>query len=105
MPRSAAAIRGAIVGLGCPVLVFRLEVAAVEALAYDDLSKMVGLCGDEICCASLVEGLYRLGGVLSALPDKSGVNRESVVRPDSCHRLSNSESREDRSSRDSLRSS
>jgi hypothetical protein len=87
------------------VLVFRLEVAAVEALAYDDLSKMVGLCGDEICCASLVEGLYRLGGVLSALPDKSGVNRESVVRPDSCHRLSNSESREDRSSRDSLRSS
>lgn len=34
------------------VLASRLEVAAVEALANDDLGKMVGVCGDEICCIS-----------------------------------------------------
>ncbi len=61
------------------VLASRLGAAAVEALADGDSGKMVGLCGDEICRVPLdeVEGeqrpldpdLYRLAGVLSALPE------------------------------------
>jgi 6-phosphofructokinase 1 len=61
------------------VLASRLGAAAVEALADDESGKMVGLCGDEICRAPLDEivgrerpldpDLYRLAGVLSALPE------------------------------------
>jgi 6-phosphofructokinase 1 len=61
------------------VLASRLGAAAVEALADEDSGKMVGLCGDEICRIPLdnVVGeqrpldpdLYRLAGVLSALPE------------------------------------
>ena len=60
------------------VLASRLGAAAVDALADDDSGKMVGLCGDEICRTPLDEvvggqrpldpELYRLAGVLSALP-------------------------------------
>jgi 6-phosphofructokinase 1 len=60
------------------VLASRLGAAAVDALADDDSGKMVGLCGDEICRDPLDEvvggqrpldpELYRLAGVLSALP-------------------------------------
>jgi 6-phosphofructokinase 1 len=61
------------------VLASRLGAAAVEALADEDSGKMVGLCGDEICRVPLDEvvgeqrpldpDLYRLAGVLSALPE------------------------------------
>jgi 6-phosphofructokinase 1 len=61
------------------VLASRLGTAAVEVLADDDSGKMVGLCGDEICRVQLdevVDGqrpldpdLYKLAGVLSALPE------------------------------------
>jgi 6-phosphofructokinase 1 len=61
------------------VLASRLGAEAVEALADDESGKMVGLCGDEICRAPLDEivgrersldpDLYRLAGVLSALPE------------------------------------
>ena len=61
------------------ILASRLGAAAVEALADDDSGKMVGLCGEKICRVPLdeVDGeqrpldpdLYRLAGVLSALPD------------------------------------
>jgi 6-phosphofructokinase len=60
------------------VLASRLGAAAVDALADDDSGKMVGLCGDEICRTPLDEvvggqrpldpELYKLAGVLSALP-------------------------------------
>ena len=60
------------------VLASRLGAAAVDALADNDSGKMVGLRGDEICRALLDEvvggqrpldpELYRLAGVLSALP-------------------------------------
>jgi 6-phosphofructokinase 1 len=60
------------------VLASRLGAAAVDALADDDSGKMVGLCGEKICRVPLdeVDGgqrpldpeLYRLAGVLSALP-------------------------------------
>ena len=60
------------------VLASRLGAAAVDALADADSGKMVGLCGDEICRDPLDEvvggqrpldpELYRLAGVLSALP-------------------------------------
>ena len=60
------------------VLASRLGAAAVDALADDDSGKMVGLCGDEIRRAPLDEvvggqrpldpELYKLAGVLSALP-------------------------------------
>ena len=61
------------------ILASRLGAAAVDALADDDSGKMVGLCGEKICRVPLdeVDGeqrpldpdLYRLAGVLSALPD------------------------------------
>jgi 6-phosphofructokinase 1 len=61
------------------ILASRLGAAAVEALADDDSGKMVRLCGEKICRVPLdeVDGeqrpldpdLYRLAGVLSALPD------------------------------------
>jgi 6-phosphofructokinase 1 len=61
------------------VLASRLGAAAVEALADEDAGKMVGLCGDGICRVPLDEvvgekrpldpQLYRLAGVLSALPE------------------------------------
>src|ERR671913_189178 len=61
------------------VLASRLGAAAVEALADGESGKMVGLCGDEICRDPLDEvvggqrpldhELYRLAGVLSALPE------------------------------------
>jgi 6-phosphofructokinase 1 len=50
------------------VLASRLGAAAVDALADDDSGMMVGLCGDEICRTPLDPELYRLAGVLSALP-------------------------------------
>ena len=60
------------------VLASRLGAAAVDALADDDSGKLVGLCGDEIRRAPLDEvvggqrpldpELYKLAGVLSALP-------------------------------------
>ena len=61
------------------ILASRLGAAAVEVLADHDSGKMVGLCGEKICRVPLdeVDGeqrpldpdLYRLAGVLSALPD------------------------------------
>ena len=61
------------------VLASRLGAAAVEALADGDSGRMVGRCGDEICRVPLDEvaneqrpldpDLYRLAGVLSALPE------------------------------------
>jgi 6-phosphofructokinase 1 len=61
------------------VLASRLGAAAVDALADEDSGKMVGLCGEKICRVPLdeVDGeqrpldpdLYRLAGVLSALPN------------------------------------
>jgi 6-phosphofructokinase 1 len=61
------------------ILASRLGAAAVDALADNDSGKMVGLCGDEICRVQLKEvvgeqrpldpDLYRLAGVLSALPE------------------------------------
>ena len=61
------------------ILTSRLGAAAVDALADDDSRKMVGLCGEKFCRVPLdeVDGeqrpldpdLYRLAGVLSALPD------------------------------------
>jgi 6-phosphofructokinase 1 len=61
------------------VLASRLGAAAVEALADEVSGEMVGLCGDEICRVPLDEvvgeqrpldpELYRLAGVLAALPE------------------------------------
>jgi 6-phosphofructokinase len=68
-------------GGAAPGMNAALRAAAVEALADEDAGTMVGLCGDEICRVPLDDivgeqrqldpDLYRLAGVLSALPEQS----------------------------------